>query len=234
VHSTKRKENSLVKKQSLLVLVAVAVLLGLALTGPAGAAGEVGFDIDCTGAYGYGWVAAHICHTYTVGFHDPGWAEPEYWSGEVCGGESGVPFDVRIPWPVAPITGESYFWWWIDGVGAEGHFECEPPPPCGEGCTPGFWRQPQHLDSWTGYAPGDDFDAVFGTDYFDPDITLLEAVWLGGGGVKKLGRHGAAALLNAANPDVGYPLSEAEVIAAVQAGDAKMLAELNELGCPLD
>jgi hypothetical protein len=142
-------------------------------------------------------------------------------------------------WPVEIIPGTdldtSHYWVYIKGeLVAEDHFECEPPPPCGEGCTPGFWRQPQHLDSWTGYTPGDDFDTVFGTDYFDPDITLLDAAWLGGGGVKKLARHGTAALLNASSPDVGYPLTVSEVIAAVQAGDAKTLAEYNELGCPID
>jgi hypothetical protein len=85
-----------------------------------------------------------------------------------------------------------------------------------------------------GYAPGDDFDATFGTDYFDPDITLLEAVWARGGGVNRLARHGTAALLSAASPDVAYPYTVDEVIAAVQAGDAGMLADANELGCPLN
>ena len=28
------------------------------------------------------------------------------------------------------------------------------PPPGGEGCTPGFWKQTQHFDSWVGFAPG--------------------------------------------------------------------------------
>ena len=37
-------------------------------------------------------------------------------------------------------------------------------PPGGEGCTPGFWKQEQHFDSWVGFAPTDSFDAVFGVD----------------------------------------------------------------------
>ena len=49
-----------------------------------------------------------------------------------------------------------------------------------------------------------------------------------------MARHGTAALLNVLHPDVGYPLSEAEVIAAVQAMDADELAFFNELGCPID
>ena len=38
------------------------------------------------------------------------------------------------------------------------------PPPGGEGCTPGYWKQTQHFDSWVGFAPSDWFDAVFGVD----------------------------------------------------------------------
>lgn len=109
-----------------------------------------------------------------------------------------------------------------------------PPPPGGEGCTPGYWKN--HLDDWlpTGYFPGDDFDATFGVDNFDPDITLEEAVNAKGGGVKKLARHGTAALLSAAHSDVNYPYTVAEVIAFVQAGDADSLADANELGCPIN
>ncbi len=107
-------------------------------------------------------------------------------------------------------------------------------PPGGEGCTPGYWKN--HLDAWgpTGLSPGDDFDTTFGVDLFDPDITLEEAVNAKGGGVKKLARHGTAALLGAAHPGVAYPFTVAEVIAAVQAGDAGALAKANELGCPLN
>lgn len=103
----------------------------------------------------------------------------------------------------------------------------------GEGCTPGFWKN--HPGYWppTGYDLNDDFDTVFGTDLFDPDITLNQAVRAQGGGVNRLARHGASALLNAAHPDVDYPLTVDEVIAAVQAGDADLLEYSNELGCPL-
>jgi hypothetical protein len=108
-----------------------------------------------------------------------------------------------------------------------------PPPPGTEGCTPGYWKN--HLKAWgaTGYALGDDFDATFGVDLFDPNITLETAMNLGGGGVNRLARHGVAALLSAAHPDVDSPYTVAEVIALVQAGDADALADANELGCPL-
>jgi hypothetical protein len=110
------------------------------------------------------------------------------------------------------------------------------PEDMGDGCTPGYWRN--HLDEWaaTGLSPGDDFDTTFGVDYFDPDITLDDAINLGGGGIRKVARHGTAALLNALHPEVDYPFSAAEVIAAVQAQDVDALAEANELSdtCPTE
>lgn len=104
----------------------------------------------------------------------------------------------------------------------------------GEGCTPGFWKN--HLDLWpaTGFSTDDDFDTVFGTNLFDPDITLGEAIEARGGGINKLARHGTAALLSAAHPDVDYPLTVSDVISAVQAGDSDVLANANELGCPIN
>jgi hypothetical protein len=125
--------------------------------------------------------------------------------------------------------------WWV---------RCLPPPPPAQGCTPGYWRQDQHLDSWvpTGYAPGDDFNFVFGVSAsFDPH-TLLDAVWLGGGGEEALARHAVAALLNAAHPDVNYSYSVADVISMVQnayvTGDFETIKDLfdaaNNAGCSLD
>lgn len=108
----------------------------------------------------------------------------------------------------------------------------------GQGCTPGYWRQPQHEGNWVGYAPVDFFDDVFGVSYGG---TLLEAVWARGGGENALARHAVAALLNAENGDVAYDLSTGEIIAMVQAafasGDyesAKNILEgYNEQGCDL-
>jgi putative transposon-encoded protein len=124
---------------------------------------------------------------------------------------------------------------------------CEIPP--AEGCTPGYWRQEQHYDSWvaTGYAPSDLFSAVFGrviTIDFGGSINnpeLGEAIYAQGGGINYIARHGTAALLNAASPDVDYGYSVAEVIAAVQAAidanDESLISDLaaqNEAGCPLN
>jgi hypothetical protein len=109
-----------------------------------------------------------------------------------------------------------------------------PDEPGEQGCTPGFWRN--HLSQWaaTGYSPNDDFDTVFGVNFFSPDITLHQAVILGGGGVNRVARHGVAALLSAAHPDVAYPYTVAQVIALVQALNGDALEQANELGCPLN
>lgn len=57
------------------------------------------------------------------------------------------------------------------------------------GCTPGYWMQCQHLDSWaaTGYKPNDKFNTVFGvTQYINPKnnkpYTLLQCLGLQGSG----------------------------------------------------
>ena len=72
--------------------------------------------------------------------------------------------------------------------------------------------------------------------------TLLQALNSTGGGIDALARHGVAALLNAASPDVDYTFSVGDVIAKVQAaidsGDYEtnkdILAAENEAGCPID
>jgi hypothetical protein len=106
-----------------------------------------------------------------------------------------------------------------------------------EGCTPGYWKNVRmHGCEWeeTGYATTDDFDTVFGTDYFDPDLTLLEALENGGGGYDALGRHGVAALLSAAHPDIHYDLTVNQVKRAVRECDKELLERNNEMGCPLN
>lgn len=113
----------------------------------------------------------------------------------------------------------------------------------GEGCTPGYWKQSQHFDSWTApYDPTDDFDATFGVNLFSPNVTLLGALEQGGGGKYALGRHATAALLNAASGGVDYGMTTAQVIAAVQAANLEseweplkdIFEALNQSGCPLN
>jgi hypothetical protein len=118
-----------------------------------------------------------------------------------------------------------------------------PPPEGGEGCTPGFWKAPQHADSWPApYTTSTLFSSVFENAF--PGLTLDQVLDLEGQGsaLNNLGRHTVAALLNAASPDVDYDLTVAEVIAAFNAvfpgGDYEDLKNefegFNEQGCPLD
>lgn len=80
-----------------------------------------------------------------------------------------------------------------------------------DGCTPGYWKQEQHFDSWTApYAPSTLFSDVF-EDAF-PGQTLLQVMKNGGGGLNALGRHTVAALLNAASGGVDYGSSTTDVI----------------------
>jgi hypothetical protein len=95
------------------------------------------------------------------------------------------------------------------------------------GGTPGYWRN--HLEAWVGYSPDDIFSDVFGVG---PSITLYEAIWMKGGGEKALIRHATAAILNASSPDVMYPMTEAEIVAAVQA--AYVSGNFNDLKNQLD
>ena len=112
-----------------------------------------------------------------------------------------------------------------------------------EGCTPGYWKQPQHFGSWagTGLTPTDSYNAVFGVTAWPASFTLLDALGKNGGGINALARHSTAALLNARSTGVDYGLTSSAVIAATQLaistrsydGVANHLMTLNEKGCPL-
>ncbi|MEW6585084.1 MAG: hypothetical protein AB1442_05670 [Nitrospirota bacterium] len=125
---------------------------------------------------------------------------------------------------------------------------------CFQGCTPGYWKQPQHFESWVDYATTQTFYSVFSRtitikwssgckprDVVDP--TLLQALNANGGGINVLARHGVAALLNASNPHVYYHYSVSEVVEMVQdaidgiadmATVARNLERANESNCPLN
>ena len=86
-----------------------------------------------------------------------------------------------------------------------------------EGLTPGFWKN--HVAEWanTGYSPSATFNSVFGAG---PSMTLLAAVSAKGGGENALLRHAVAAILNASHPAIDYPMTVAQIIAAVQSAYA--------------
>jgi len=120
-----------------------------------------------------------------------------------------------------------------------------PPPPTPlpgtQGCTPGYWKQSQHFDSWPApYTPTTLFSAVF-ADAF-PGMTLNEVLSQGGGGLNALGRATVAALLNSASGSVNYGATPSDIInafnAAFASGDYEALKDqfdaANNRGCPLN
>lgn len=119
-----------------------------------------------------------------------------------------------------------------------------------QGCTPGYWKQPQHRDSWvaTGFQPTDKFNTVFGVTQYNKNngtpYTLLEVLQTLNGNndpiSTNLGFHAVAALLSSAHPSVNYGYTPGELITLFQtnlhraAALTDSLALLNERGCPLN
>ena len=113
-----------------------------------------------------------------------------------------------------------------------------------QGCSPGYWKK--HSWAATGYSQSQTLESVFdipdslGLD----DVTLLEALENGGGGVEALLRHAVAALLNVADPNVAYPIDVPQVLidtinSVLASGDAasielhkNQLDEWNNLHAP--
>ena len=126
-----------------------------------------------------------------------------------------------------------------------------------EGCTPGYWKQAQHFDSWEEYTPATTLGSVFTLPAYASSLsndTFLQALNYGGGSTllakaKLLLRQAVAAFLNAASEDVGYPYRRfsspgmmlSTVNSALASGDATTILNLkddydakNNLGCPLN
>ena len=122
----------------------------------------------------------------------------------------------------------------------------EPPPTGDEGCTPGFWKQEHHFGHYPEpYTPWTLFSDAFNNPDAFPGMTLVDVLSQGGGGLKALGRHSAAGLLNAASMGVEYALTVDGVIdgfndafddGSKSAYNAQkdIFADANEEGCPLD
>ncbi|MDH3658142.1 MAG: haloacid dehalogenase-like hydrolase [Nitrosopumilus sp.] len=64
-------------------------------------------------------------------------------------------------------------------------------------CSSDFWKNNLELWDKVGLDYNDDFDETFGKDYFNPDITLEQAINMEGVGMNHLARSGTAAYLNA-------------------------------------
>lgn len=156
-----------------------------------------------------------------------------------CGGDSGTTS------PVASNTVSGRSW-------AKGGFLVTFTNYPAQGCTPGYWKQEQHFDSWVSYSPGDSFNAVFGVSAFSSSMTLLDVLWLPGNGkdsgLNKLAAHAVAALLNSTSGldfgDSSGPITAGEIIADFAAAwDGKKsdqnkqkddFEDLNERACLLN
>lgn len=79
-----------------------------------------------------------------------------------------------------------------------------------QGCTPGYWKQDQHFDSWPVSLTTTFADAGFSFGFTG---TLLSGLQAKGGDVNALARHAAAAYLNSLASGVNFSLTTAEVIA---------------------
>src|SRR5262245_7219141 len=105
------------------------------------------------------------------------------------------------------------------------------------GCEPDFWLFTNSPQPWadTGLSANADFDTTFGVDRFTPNKTLFGVLLQTGEGADTLAREATAALLNASNPNVHYPLVPDAVKALLRQGDpGNVLRDANELACPLE
>jgi hypothetical protein len=109
---------------------------------------------------------------------------------------------------------------------------------CGEGCTPGYWRN--HTSRWdspsdpiaaaAGFTTSTSFWTFFnlapGTCGLPTNLTMGQAVQLGGGGAFKLARHGVAGLLNYA-AGINYSVPGTTISSGAELRDAIRNAFLN-------
>jgi hypothetical protein len=134
-----------------------------------------------------------------------------------------------------------------------------PPPTTALGCTPGYWKQSQHFDSWvaTGYAP----TMLIGSAFSNAGLyslagkpfaryTLLDGLQMkGGSGVvgatQILMRAAVSALLNASSSSLNYAYTKSQVVSMVNTAlasgnrDAIIIAATkldiaNNARCPLN
>lgn len=112
-----------------------------------------------------------------------------------------------------------------------------------QGCSQGFWGNLNNLEHWlpTGFLPTNLFNMVFNRAAFSATFTLLQAVNQPRGQLNALGRQAVAALLNAAHPNIDFPLTVNQVIQRFQTAfdsgvygpTTDFFEELNTAFCPL-
>jgi hypothetical protein len=126
-------------------------------------------------------------------------------------------------------------------------------PPGNQGCTPGYYKQTQHFAAWGSILQTQAVSSVFTGALSSLASENLLAALQGGGGSGLAGaetillRAAVAALLNASNSAVKYPLTSAQVISevntALASGDRDTILLLGSRldgfnngqgGCPLN
>jgi len=75
-------------------------------------------------------------------------------------------------------------------------------------CTPEFWKNNLELWQVLDVDYNADFDETFGSDYFEPNITLKQAINLEGPGLNHLASSGVAAYLDS----IVNPYAESEIL----------------------
>ncbi|RJQ20585.1 MAG: hypothetical protein C4560_04640 [Nitrospiraceae bacterium] len=217
-----------------------SLLAGKALTsatftaaGPS-ALGDGAFSIDNINVAGPAGGVTSVFYNVIKSSNEPEWDTLKFLL-DIPAGETMVRVKVKSYDDGSAVTPDSIAWI-AAGLSILGD-------QAGEGCTPGYWKQSQHFDSWTPpYTPDTLFSAVFENAF--TGMTLLQVLEQGGGGLNALGRHTVAALLNAASQGVDYDLSVSQVIATfnnafpgttTNYNSVKdWLERYNEQGCPLD
>src|SRR5262249_22775179 len=120
------------------------------------------------------------------------------------------------------------------------------------GCTPGFWKQDQHFDSWVGFTQNQTLGSVFTIPAQFSSLsnkTLLEALNFPGGSTlteaaQILLRVGTGSLPHSSSLGGKFPLTTSQVIMQINQalasgnrdtilGLANQLDQLNNARCPL-
>ncbi len=129
-------------------------------------------------------------------------------------------------------------------------------PGGGEGCTPGGWRNRTDIwESTTGILPDELFQGVVSDILNEVFVSAVlpgvlvtgetfpgehdGAIWLNGGGIRKVYRHGMACLLNALHQGVDYDLTAEQCAEIIRNGgatddgnfDINDVVDFNEQGC---
>ena len=93
---------------------------------------------------------------------------------------------------------------------ASGNVSTSDQPTACNGYSPGYWASKPGVQWPSPYSRGQKFHSVFAGSIFGTQ-TMMEVLTQGGGGLKMLGRHCVAGILNADDAPLGYVMTEADI-----------------------